>query len=87
MADVIELGDRDTAKRQAALNSLALSGFTSTAPSVFPLTFSTHAGVSPAAFNDIWTLKLTKIGLVNRKGGVALIVFIISLNVWFRGFA
>lgn len=75
MADVVELGDRDAAKRQAALNSLALSGFTSTAPSVFPLTFSTHAGVSPAAFNDVWTLKLTKIGLVNRKGRDTVIIF------------
>lgn len=68
MADVVELGDRDAARRQAALANMAFSGFTSTAPSVLPLTFSTHSGVSPAAFNDVWTLKLTKVGLVNRKG-------------------
>ncbi|KAG8811794.1 hypothetical protein FRC17_002321 [Serendipita sp. 399] len=68
-ACIVELGDRASSQRQSAANMhLAFAGFTSTAPSVLPFTLSTHAGMSPAAFNDVWTFKLTKIGVINRKG-------------------
>ncbi|KAG8818004.1 hypothetical protein FRC18_000291 [Serendipita sp. 400] len=67
-ACIVELGDREHSRRQSAANMhLAFAGFTNTAPSVVPLTLSTHAGMSPAAFNDVWTFKLTKIGVINRK--------------------
>jgi hypothetical protein len=67
-ANVVELGDKDASRRQAAVALMASSGFTSTAPSVFPLSFASHAGTASTAFNDVWTFKLTKIGVINRKG-------------------
>ncbi|PVG04822.1 hypothetical protein CPB86DRAFT_721318 [Serendipita vermifera] len=67
-ASVVQLGDRDA--RRQTITDLAFSGFTSTAPSVIPMTLSTHGGMAPAAFSDVWTFKLTKIGLINRKEDV-----------------
>lgn len=67
-ASIVELGDRDPSRRMSAAHlNLAFSGFTNTAPTVIPLTMATHSGISPTAFNDVWTFKLTKIGIMNRK--------------------
>lgn len=70
-ASVVELGDKDISKRINASHS-AFSGFTAATPAIIPLNLSTHAhvGMAPAAFNDMWTFKLTKIGIVNRKEDV-----------------
>lgn len=65
-ASIVELGDKEFSRRLPASHG-SFSGFTSTPPSIFPLTLSTHAGMTPAAFNDVWTFKLTKIGVINRK--------------------
>lgn len=69
-ASVVELGDKEAARRQAAVAIMASAGFTSTGPAVLPLSFSGHSGVAPSAFNDVWTFKLTKIGVINRKEDV-----------------
>jgi hypothetical protein len=68
-ASVVELGDKDISKRITASHN-AFSGFTAAPPAIIPLNLSTHAGMAPAAFNDVWTFKLTKIGIVNRKEDV-----------------
>lgn len=67
LAEVIELGNREGMQKQAPPN-MAFAGFTSTAPSILPLAMSSHSGMAPAAFSEVWTLKLTKVGLLNRKG-------------------
>jgi hypothetical protein len=66
-ASVVELGDKDISKRINASHN-AFSGFAVTSPAVIPLNLSTR--MAPAAFNDVWTFKLTKIGIVNRKEDV-----------------
>jgi len=57
-ATVVELGDKETRRRQTAVSPMASPGLTSVSPSMLPST----------PLSDIWTFKLTKIGVVNRKG-------------------
>lgn len=51
------------------LENTNFSGFTSTPPSLIPMALGT-GGMSPGAFNDVWSFKLTKIGVINRKEDV-----------------